>query len=163
MKETERKYLLSLFIVFIVLMVAAVGSMVYAFVVIFQQGSILNNILELFYLGIHIIFLTMGIIFTTNALKSKKGSSIMRTLTVVPHYNVASIPARVISIVLSAFGFVVGVYFTLVLCGVPLPYFHFPIALLLDLVNAPFSLFIVGLYFFLYPFVYRKSLSEGQQ
>lgn len=156
MKKIEETYLKVLLAVFIVLLVGAIASLIYALVVIFQTDAILNNILELVYMGVHIIALVLGISFIYNALKSKKGSYIMKTLMIVPNTKEASKRARIIAIILSSFGFLGGVYFTLVLCGTPLPYFNFPIALLLDLVNSPFSVCIVGLFFIFYPNVYQK-------
>ena len=157
MKELERKYLISLLIVFVFLVVMAIASFVYASIIIYQQNSITNNILELFYMGVHIVALVLGIYFVVQALKSPKGSYIMKSLSLDESFRRANKVVRIIAIVFSSFGFIIGLYFTLVLCKVPLPYFNFPIALILDLINSPFSLFVLGMYFIFYPVIYLKS------
>lgn len=156
MREPERKYLIALMIVFIVLFAAAIGSLIAAFIIIYHQQSILNNLLELIYLAVHIVATVLGGYMCYSALKSKKGSFMMRGLMIHSSHKKYNKPARIIAIILCAFSFAIGVYFTLVLCGVPLYAFHFPIALVLDLVNSPFSVFIVGLFFIFYPNVYLK-------
>lgn len=160
MTKLEKNYLLSLLIVFIVIFVAGIGSMVYAFIVIFQQNSILNNILELIYMAVHLIAAFLGIYFSRAALRSGQGSNIMKTLMIDPRFNGPSKMARIVAIVLSSVGLLAGTYFTLVLCGVPLPSFNFPIALVLDLINSPFTVFIIGLYFVFYPTIYIHQEKE---
>ena len=163
MKEIERKYLKSLFVVFIVLLVGSIFSLIYALVDIYKNETILNNILELLYMAVHIIILVMGLLFTLSAIRSNKGSHIMKSLMITPNTRLTSKPARAIAIIFSTIGLGTCIYFILVLCGMPLPYFHFPITLLLILVNSPFTLFIVGLYFIFYPYIFHKCLKEDEQ
>ena len=163
MKELERKYLKSLLIVVVILFAAAIFSFIYAIMKISENGDALDNTLELIYMAVHIITLVFAGSLVFKCLKTNKGSEIMKGLMVVPNTRAASKGARIVAIVLSSVGFLTGLYFTLVLCGVPLPYFHFPIALLLDLVNSPFTVFIVGLFFIFYPTIYKKSFKEEKK
>ena len=161
MKELERNYLKAMFVTFVIILLGAVVSLIYSLVIIFQTDAITNNILELLYMVIHIIAAFLGLSFVINALKSDKGSYIMKNLMHKQGTTVPSVVARVVAIVLSTLGLFGGVYFSLVLAGVPLPSFHFPIALVLDLINSPFTVFIIGLYFIFYPFIYSKCQKEG--
>ncbi len=162
MKRIEKNYLVSILVAFIALLAAGVFSFIYALINIYQNGTIMNNILELLYMAVHLIVCVMGIMFTIGTIKSNEGSHFMKSLMISPKTKSASKPARIIAISLATLGLLIGIYFTLVLCGVPLPYFHFPIALLLDLVNSPFTMFIIGLFFIFYPNIYHRSLKEDE-
>ena len=159
MSRKERNYILALFIGEIALVVLAVFSMVYAIVKIGEQGSMNNNFLELLYMGIHIVILVTALIFTKTALD--KGSYIMRNLMYSQHGG-RSVTAMVIAGILSALGLGTAVYFALVLFGLPLPSWNFPIALLLDLVNSPLTLFYVGIFFLFFPFIGPKMLKKSK-
>ena len=163
MKTLEKNYLKAMLAVFIAILIAAVFSLVYAFVDIAINGTILNNILELVYMGVHIIAAVLAITLVIKAIKSPKGSHIMKTLMINDDGTRINKVARVVAIILSVFGLAIGIYFLLVICGVPLPYFHFPITLILDLINSPFSVFIVALFFIFYPYIYFNCYNNKEE
>ena len=163
MKKLERNYLIALFAVIIAILVAALFSLVYGLVIIAQTGTILNNILELVYMGVHIVASFLALSFVIQALRGKKGSYIMKRLMINDEGSAPAKVFRVVAIVLSTLGLAGGTYFLLVICGVQLPYFNFPIALILDLINSPYSVFAVGLFFIFYPIIYFKCYKEEQE
>ena len=163
MKKLEKNYLTILLAVFIAILVAAIFSLIYALVDIAIKGTILDNILELIYMCVHIVATVLAITFALKAIKSPKGSHIMKTLMVNEDGTDINKFSRVVAIILSTLGLAGGIYFLLVICGVPLPYFHFPITLILDLINTPLSIFIVGLFFIFYPYIYFNCYHKEEQ
>lgn len=156
MKMTkERKYVISLTLVFILLIIACAISFILGFVDMSEKDTLGSNIFELIYMTFHAIVLLVGLAFCIAHLKGNN-YHIMRNLMYQEGYHQVSRTAIIIASILSGIGFLTGTYFALVLCGVPLPYLNFPIMLRLILVNTPFTVFIVGLFFIFYPLVYKK-------
>lgn len=151
MDKKEKRYLIALFASLIVLAIMGIVSFVYTAAAIYQEGSMNNNILEFFYLGMHLVIVCAALIFSWNSLKT--GSYIMRNL-MYSKFGRRSTPALIISGTLALIGYAVCVYFALVLFHVPLPNFNFPIALIVDLVNSPLTLGVVATFFFFSSFVF---------
>ena len=160
MKRLEENYLKALFVVFAILLLAGLFSFIFAVSMAIEKGDGLNYLFELIYMVLHLMILGVGTTFAIATLKLKKGSQIMKSLMIIPNTTVRSRPATIIASVLSFLGFGTGIYFLLILFGLDLPHFTFPIALILILVNVSFTIFLVGLFFVFYPTVFHKCLKE---
>jgi len=159
----ERHYLIALLSAIAFLLLLSLVSFIGAIAVIYQTQTMNNNILELIYMGMHIIILVTALLFTKNALPH--GSYVMRNL-MYSRYGQRSRGALIISAFFTLLGLAVFVYFGLVFLGVDLPSWHFPIALILDLINVGLTLTFFGLFFFLFPwfFPYRSpTATEGEK
>lgn len=156
MKMTkERKYVISLTLVFILLIIACAISFILGLVDMSEKDTLGSNIFELIYMTFHAIVLLVGLAFCVAYLKGNN-YHIMRNLMYQEGYHEVSKTARIIAIIFASVSFLVGIYFFLVLLDFGLPYLGFPIMLRLILVNTPFTVFIVSLFFIFYPFVYKK-------
>jgi len=161
MDKKEKGYLIAFFCSLIVLALIAVISFIYAAGKIYQEGSMNNNVLELFYLGIHFVILVTAILFCKNALT--KGSYIMRTL-MYSRYGRRSIFALVLTATFFFINCAVFVYFAAVLFGSGWPSFNFPITLIIDLVNTPLTAMVICFFFFgsTFVFPYHNPLEDSQ-
>ena len=157
MKMTrERKYVISLTIVFIFLMLACIASIAYGFYEANRTNDLGNNVFEIIYITFHFIVCFVGLAFCIAYLKGNN-YHIFKNMMYKYKTDIVSRPAMIIMSIFCVLGLSLFIYFGLVLLrvGVPVP-FHFPIFLQLILVNTPFTVFIVTLYFICYPLVYKK-------
>ncbi len=150
-EKKEKRYFRILEIVLIFLLAISFSSLIYLFVAIGQDGSISKNLLELFYLAVHIVILCAALFFNKDALK--RGSNVIRSLTYSRYGNV-SIPARAISIIFFASGLTSFIYGLLILLPTGIYDFQFPIALKWDLLNVGLTVASISIFFFLFPFLF---------
>lgn len=141
--------MVALLLSFSLLLVLACSSLIYLFVAIWQEGSLGNNYLELFYMAIHIIVLVTGIFLNKEAMR--RGSNVIRSL-MYSRYGRPSLPARVISLIFVVVGAFLLVYSLLIILPIGVYDFGFPLALKWDLLNVGATLAIVAFFFFLFPF-----------
>ncbi len=150
LKAKERKFFIALLITFSLLFVLGVVSFIYGIVTVINDGSFSNNVFETFYMGIHLIICAVLASLCVNALK--RGSFVLKDLALV-NGQYLSKGWRIIGFIFVILGFVPFIYFLLILFGVPLFNFNFPLMLILDLINAPLTLCVMGLALIIYPYV----------
>lgn len=154
-KSKERKYVTSLALIFIFLIVATIASIVYGFMEVARTNDFNNNVFELIYIVFHLIVCFTGLAFCIAYLKGNN-YHILKNMMYKYKTDVISRPAMIIMSIFCFAGLATFIYFFLVLLNfAPVP-FHFPIFLRLIMVNTPFTIFIVTLYFICYPLVYKK-------
>lgn len=134
---------------FSLLLLFACISLAYLFIAIWNEGSLGNNYLELFYMAVHIVILATGIFLSKDGMR--RGSNIMRSL-MHNRYGRPSIPARIISSIFVVIGVVSFAYSLLIIMPIGIYDFGFPLALKWDLLNVGATLAIVAFFFFLFPF-----------
>lgn len=156
----ERHYLIALFSVIVFLLLLSLVSFVHAIRVIFDAKTMNDNILELIYLGMHVIILVTALLFTRNALN--QGSYVMRNL-MYSRYGQRSRGALIISACFVVIGLATFLYFGLVFVGLDLPSWHFPIALILDLINVGLTLTLIGVFFFCFPLFFPFRLPAAPE
>lgn len=153
--KKEKILLLCLLIVLGALFILCGFSLVKCFVysTALEEGD--NNVLEIGYLFIHLIM--NAIIFYLAFRGFKLKISIMNLLMLDDSGN-RSKKALIISGVLSGVFFVIGIYSTLHILGLPMPPLNYlSLSTSHDLMNAGFLFGAVALTFFLYPFLYEKE------
>ena len=151
-------------IVNIIFAILAFISMIYGlmYVVVYEDYG---SVLPLVYSFFHLCIMVLGSVLSIMAIRKKK-STIMRTIMYVNDYNelTPSIGAKIFALILAFIGLAAGIYFglTFILKGLPL---IFPMMLRLDLVNVGFYLFIMGILFFTFPYLYdiRIDIEERKQ
>ena len=126
---------------------------------VIKTDAILDNVLESFLMIICFIFLGLAIMFAIEALHKRKGSYIMKTLTIDPETGKGKKSARIITLTLGILGLAAGIYFSLSYFGLPVYVFHFPIMLVTCMMNWGYMIAIIGIYFFFYPEIYIKAYS----
>ncbi len=157
--KKERSYFTLLIFVFSSLILFAIVSLGYLFVKIGEEESLMNNVFELIYLGLHIVMMVMGIILSNEA--KRRGSNVMRSLT-YSRYGRVSMPARIISIAFILLGIALFTYALLLLFPIGLYDFSFPIALKWDMLNVGVSVAIIAFFFFLFPFLFPNKVTKTQ-
>ena len=152
----ERKYVISLAIIFVFLILACIASYVYGFKVAIDNDDLGNNGFEIVYMTFHLIVCFTGLAFCIAYLKGNN-YHIFKNMMYKYKTDIISRPAMIIMSIFCLLGLSLTIYFGLVLLkiGIPVP-FHFPIFLQLIMVNTPFTIFVVTLYFICYPLVYKK-------
>ena len=159
LRKVEKIYLLAFLFSVIAVLLYAVTTSVLALIEVITKGTILDNFLESFLMIICFIFLALAIFFIIEALTKRKGSYIMKTLTIDMETNSGKTTAKAIALVIAIIGLVSGIYFTLSYFGVPVYTFHFPIMLITCMMNWGYMLFVIGIYFFFYSNIYKQVIS----
>ena len=145
---SEKKYLKSLAISTIALIIVFIVSMVIGIKAVFDTQNINAYIFELLYAAFHLIVLGLAIGMIVIAIKN--GSFFIKGL-------MTDNGGRIVALVLSSICLLVCVYFTLVLFKIPLPYFNFPKILVLLIINVCLFVCVYGVYFFLYPLIVKNK------
>lgn len=161
MSNKEKLYIR--FFLATLILILAFGLFSFAYSVWYHQNGNDDDelaVLELFYMGVHILFVIVGIYFASKALKS--GSMVMRSLMFdrSGHRSTASF---VVAIVLGCIGLFGFVYFGLVVLGVPLHKFGFGMTLMMDVINVGIFLFICAIFFALFPFLFPFHLQKEER
>lgn len=152
MKKIEKKYLKTLFLLNNILLVFYIICMIYCVELIFDEQNINKYFFELVYAAFHLIVLCFFDILII--LGIKEGSFFMKGLMTQGGYGkVANRSGQVVALVFSILGLFASIYFGLVFFGIDLPYFNFPIILIMLIINVALFLLVYGLYFFLYPII----------
>lgn len=151
MSSKEKKYFKTLCISTIGLVIIFIISMVFAIKDVFSSQNINAYIFELLYAAFHLILLGFAIILIIQAFK--QGSFVIKGLMTEANGKVVNKKGQVIALVISSLSFVPFIYFVLVLVGVNLYYFNFPLILILLIVNVSLFCLVYGLFFFFYPMV----------
>ena len=132
--------------------IAGFVTMIYGlmYVVVYEDY---DSVLPLIYSFFHLCIMVAACYFSINALRKKK-SIVMRTMMYVNDYQelTRSKPARIVSIFIIVLGLFLGVFFGLSFI-LPVGRF-FSHMLRLDLVNVGFFWFLMGILFFIFPFLY---------
>lgn len=152
---TEKKYLKSLVLITISLTILFIISMVFGIIDVFKKQNINGYIFELLYAAFHLIVLGLAIVMIVIAIKH--GSFFIKGLMTDNGGKFANKKGQIISLILSTLSLLFCLYFTLVLFGVPLPYFNFPMILILLCINVSLLVFVYGIYFFMYPILFTKK------
>ena len=121
---SEKKYLKSLAISTIALIIVFIVSMVIGIKAVFDTQNINAYIFELLYAAFHLIVLGLAIGMIVIAIKN--GSFFIKGLMTDNGGRIANKKGQIVALVLSSICLLVCVYFTLVLFKIPLPYFNFP-------------------------------------
>ena len=158
--QKEVRFLRLLFALWIILMAFGVVTTAISIADIWRSQTMNNNIFELLYMAFHLIVLGFFIMVTLNAFK--KGSFILRGLS-YGAYEGASLFVRALSIFIVAVGIALAVFGILFLIPNLLYDFSFPITLKWAMVNAGLTLLILGLAFFLFPFLFAKNPTLSKQ
>lgn len=150
MRTIEKKYLKSLIFVTALLLVIYLVSLIYSVSLIIKEQNINPYIFELIYSAFHLIVLVFAMVLVYMAMKS--GSFFMKGLMTLNGYGKnGNKKAQAVALTLSCISFLIFIYFLLVLFKVNLPYFNFPMILIMLIINTALLVFTYGLYFFLYP------------
>lgn len=147
----EKKLFLILSIALGALFLLACVSIVFVFVIDFQNTS--ENIMATVYLFIHSLIVAGAFYFALKAFLQK--SQLMAILMIDEHGNKIT-KSFVVAIVLSSLSFLVGIYFMLLCFNLPIPLQDFAKGLKFTLMNVGYSIGIVSLAFAIYPKVYGK-------
>lgn len=147
----EKKLFLILSIALGALFLLACISIVFVFVIDFQNTS--ENIMATVYLFIHSLIVAGAFYFALKAFLQK--SQLMAILMIDEHGNKIT-KSFVVAIVLSSLSFLVGIYFMLLCFNLPIPLQDFAKGLKFTLMNVGYSIGIVSLAFAIYPKVYGK-------
>ena len=156
MNRREKTYIKSFFAMIIILLILGIVSFVYSIVEIFNTQTLNNNIFELIYMGLHLIIVVFILMMTKSSL-NKEESVVFKPLMMQKGDRFSNRKAQVIALILGIGGLFCAIYFFLVQIGVSLPKPNFPITLILDLVNSPLTVAILGFYSFFYPYVLLKK------
>lgn len=151
----EKKYLKSLALTTIALIILFIVSMVIGVKDVFATQNINEYIFELLYAAFHLIVLGIAIAMIVIAIKN--GSFFIKGLMTDNGGKLANKKGQIVALVLSIFCLLFCLYFSLVLFGVDLPYFNFPMILILLCINVSLFVFVYGIYFFLYPILLIKK------
>lgn len=147
----EKKLFLILSIALGALFLLACISIVFVFVIDFQNTS--ENIMATVYLFIHSLIVAGAFYFALKAFLQK--SQLMAILMIDEHGNKIT-KSFVVAIVLSSLSFLVGIYFMLLCFNLPIPLQDFAKGLKFTLMNVGYSIGIVSFAFAIYPKVYGK-------
>lgn len=131
-----------------------IASIVYGVIKVYQSNDFWNNFIELIAIFIHILFLAFEMVYLIDAIRH--GSQFCSRLC-VDHEGKRTIPFFVIAILLIASGVFFFIYNTLIVFGVPLHDFTFPIMLILALANVGLNMITMGLMILLYPIALHKD------
>lgn len=148
----EKKFFLTLLICLGALFLLACISIIFVFVVDFQNTS--ENIMSTVYLFIHSIIVAVAFYFTFKAFMQK--SQLMSILMIDERGNAIK-KSQIVASILASLSFIVGIYFMLLCFSLPIPLQEFAKGLKFTLMNVGFSVGIVSLFFALYPKVYIKE------
>ena len=159
LRKAEKIYLITFLLSIIAMVLFSVTTTVFGFIEVIKTDAILDNVLESFLMIICFIFLGLAIMFAIEALHKRKGSYIMKTLTIDPETGKGKKSARIITLTLGILGLAAGIYFSLSYFGLPVYVFHFPIMLVTCMMNWGYMIAIIGIYFFFYPEIYIKAYS----
>jgi len=151
MKTKERIYFKSFLITTFILIILFLISLVYCISDIFENKSLNSCIFELIYSAFHLIVLGLAAILIIQSLKS--GSFIIKGLMCEGNGKAINHKGQIVALVLSSLSLLIFIYFTLVFFKVPLPYFNFPMILILLLINVSLFVLVYGIYFYIYPFI----------
>ncbi len=152
--KKETHFLHGLLAAWIALGILAIVSVALSVIDIWQAQSMNDNIIELLFMGIHLIVIGFFIMITISAFK--KGSYIIRGLTYSAHEGV-SIPIRVASILIFALGAFLFIYGLLILIPSGVYDFAFPITLKWAILNAGLLLMVLMGAFFAFPFLFANN------
>lgn len=152
---SEKKYLKSLAISTIALIIVFIVSMVIGIKAVFDTQNINAYIFELLYAAFHLIVLGLAIGMIIIAIKN--GSFFIKGLMTDNGGRIANKKGQIVALVLSSICLLICIYFTLVLFKIPLPYFNFPKILVLLIINVCLFVCIYGVYFFLYPLIVKNK------
>ena len=158
-KRRETIYATIILIVVIFLMILCIASFIYAVYTFSHGENINNNIFELIYMAFHFIVLFLAAYF---ALQARKNGLMFTKRIIYDEHGYLSKVAFVVACVLTFIGFAVFVYFTLAFFIKDIPSFNFPVTLILDLINTPLTIFLIGLFFVLHPFVFKIERKKAK-
>ena len=155
MNVIERRYLKIIFTTICLLTAFYLFCVIYFLRECFSgRENFNNNIFELIYMAVHLVILATAIIFSIQSLK--QGSSFMNDL-MYDERKIVSKKAKIISLVFSFLGLFALIYSTLLFFKVDIPSFHFPLGLIIILINVGLAVFIIALFFYFYPIIHGKS------
>ena len=148
--KREKGFFISFAIILIALLVFAVTSVVLSAIVVTKENSFLNNVFEIIYLGVHFMITFFALVLAFKAVRD--GSWVMKNLMYMKDHDwIRSKMAGYIALTVAIINFILLVYSSLMVFNVAPGFSSFPLKL--DLVNVSLTVFIVALYFYLYPFV----------
>jgi hypothetical protein len=153
----SKKFFISFFVLQIAMFILGVLCVVYILINAMRNDTLLENVMPLIYLALHFAILAFGIIMTFKAIKH--GSLIFNTLCFDESgYDI--IGPKITSGIFGTIGLGLFIYFLLVFSGVPIPGHQFSIGLIVDLSYVGLCLFILCLYFFIYPFMFEYQSKQ---
>lgn len=152
--KKETHFLHGLLAAWIALGILALVSIILSIIDIWQAQSMNDNIIELLFMGIHLVVIGFFIMVTISAFK--KGSYIIRGLTYSAHEGV-SIPIRVASILIFSLGTFLFIYGLLILAPSGVYDFSFPITLKWAILNSGLLLMVLMTAFFAFPFLFANN------
>lgn len=151
MSKTKVFYLLMM-ITEVLLFALGCFSLIFCFAG--QETSGNQNALSEVYLIAHLVIIAGVFYYTLRAFQ--KGPYILKVFMIDDHNN-PIIKSRVVSIVIMAITYAIGVYFALLAFGLELPLNFFTLALRHAVMNFGFSVGTIALYFLIFPGIYLKE------
>jgi len=162
MKNREDKYLsylaISLWVIAFIYLASVILFLVLAFL---GQEDFNNNIFELIYMGVHTVMIATALTFTYKAIKSNKGSYIMKNLMYKEDSNEISKISKGISLGLFIVAFIFFVYTILTTFGIGYS-FSFTTGDKLIIINASLLVMDVSLFFHFYPNIHEAYIKEAK-
>lgn len=152
MKKTKNLFL-ALCITLVILFAGCVASILAVFLKDFDVEA--ANVLGLVFLFFHMLIIAVFFYLAFKAFWTGK-SSLLGVFTVDDKGNVIN-GTRIASIIICALLMCMGIYMTLVVCGLQIPLSDFPKSLKFALMNVGYSLGIISIFFILYPITSRGN------
>jgi len=149
--KKEKKLFLSLATCLALLFILTVVSIVFVFVIDFQNTS--ENIMATVYLFIHSLIVAVAFYYAVKAYLQK---SQLMAIFMIDESGKPIKKSRIVCIVFTALSFIVAIYFTLLVFGVNIPLQNFANGLKHTLMNVGYAVGITTLHFAVYPKVYGK-------
>lgn len=147
----EKKLFLSLSLCLGAMFILATVSIIFVFVIDFENTS--QNIMSTVYLFLHSIIVAVAFYFSFKAYLQK--SQLMNVFMIDEKGNTIK-KSQIVAIVLCSIFFVIGLYSTLLVLNLSIPLSFFARGLKFCLMNVGYSVGIVILHFALYPKVFNK-------
>lgn len=160
-KEKERRFFLLLSILLIVVVVIGIATFAFAIVHIWKSNTFNNNIFEMIYMVFHLIIVFFAFAMAYKAINN--GSFIMSELMYNRNnHNLKSNSASALALIFNIVSVLLFIYSLLAIIIPHLRIFNFPLALYVDVLNVSLAVFIVSMFFYIYP-IYMKEIKEGEK